>query len=660
MPNTYNYVYALTYVDFDKENKDVMYFQNKSEKETYFDLSTLFDASNTNEINFEKKNLNYIDVTISLNGNDEINNEFGYNYLIIKELSTSEYFFYFIEKHNYLNNGRMNLKCSLDIFTTYFDKLIFEGTINRATLREFIKDDNNDIIYDTQAYTHVFAVDDTYQGKKFLQNDKCLQPHVFTYVDSATLDQWMEENIEAWQYIYVDKNHTYKYDSTSYRTTDDFMSKGIFTGYGVLAMPIYKTTHLMYVRFRDVSDPNNPVQYSIQLTEHAIDYFRDSNNDNAYIYSSKISKQPPFTPLLSNSDTHNFNCSIELNGSNLWFNFGDVSGGELTRLLQNYVKTFITHKVSGSYFIGMLEVTYQTNRFYNNNVSSFVDDYIQTRMTKTKYLSGSKEFWKYPNSTSLKNIELRLTYNGQEYTTSPSKIDTGDAVIEMLETLSPDISKTYIRWKHTGYYAFRSYNSKTLTGGIFSDDTSISLATSELQNVLANSKNFFYQKRVNIGANSLLNLATNTAKMDVLGTAKTLAKEQLNEVNFGFEVDNIENAPSHLEKASGNALFNILTKDYGIHLEIWMMTQEDLTNIAMYYNRYGVLTNTVGTTHEIIKKHKYFDYTEFEAFYIHGSVNITNEIKDEFIRKLKRGVRFWYDKTTMYNYTLYNYERALE
>ena len=32
MPYTYNYLYALTFVDFDTENKDVIYFKNKNEK----------------------------------------------------------------------------------------------------------------------------------------------------------------------------------------------------------------------------------------------------------------------------------------------------------------------------------------------------------------------------------------------------------------------------------------------------------------------------------------------------------------------------------------------------------------------------------------------------------------------------------------------------
>ena len=567
--------------------------------------------------------------------------------------------YYFINKISYDNFNKIIILAHLDVFTTYFDKLTFEGVINRATLREF-KKDGTDIVYDLDGYTHVFSVDDTYKGKKFLQHDKTLQPHVYTYLDNATLDKWLEENVEAWQYLYVDSNHQYKYDNNNYREADEFMSDGIIGGYSVLAMPIYKTSNIINVRFRDVSDPNNPHTYLISMRDSAIDYFRQANNDNAYVYSSKISKQPPFTPIISASDTHNFLCSITDSG-NLIMDFGDVNNNDLSKLLQNYTRVFITHELNSYWFIGMFEMSFQMNRYYNNNVSSIVDDYIQTKMTLTKYLSSSTEFWKYPNATSLKNIELKITYNGQEYSTNPTKIDTSNAIIEMLEIINPDISKTYVRWRHNGTYAFRSANSKTLTGGIFSDDTSISLGTSKLQETLANSKNFFLQKRVNLGANALLSLANNTAKMDVLGVANSLAKEQLGEVNYGLEVDNLENAPTHLDKASGSALFNLLTKDYGLHLEVWMMTYEDLDNIAMYYNRYGVATNTIGTLLDILEKHKYFDYTEFQAYYIHGSVyNICNEVKAEFMRKLKRGVRFWYDKTKLYNYSLYNYERALE
>lgn len=663
MPQTFNYLYALTYVDFDNKNEDVIYFKNQSAKDSYFNLSSLFDSTNKNEINFEKKNLIDIDLCITLSGNDEIKNEFNFNYCILKEISSGDYYFYFVDKPTYLNNGRLMIKCHLDIFTTYFDKLVFEGTINRATLREF-KKDGTDAIYDNDSYTHIYSIDDTYEGKKFLQANKTLQPHVFTYTQNHIFDEWMENNVECWQYLFVDITHQYNYDNVNYRKVDEFLSKGVETSYGVLAQPIYKTNNRIYVKFNDVTDIDHPHQYTIEITDDAISQFRKNNNDNSFIYSSKLSKQPPFTPIeINGTDVANFLCNISISSNNLILDYGDVNSNDISPLIQVFTRLFITHEESTYNYNGMIEMSYQMNRFYNNDVSSLVDDYIQTRMSLTKYKSNSFEFWKFPNATSLKNIELKLTYNGQEYTTTPSKIDTGNAIVEMLEAITPDIAKTYVRWKPTGYYTFRSANNNTLTSGIFNDDTSLSLGTSKLQEVLANSKNYFYQRRVNIGANSLLNLATNSAKMDVLGIGHTLAKEQLNEINYGFEVDNIENAPAHLERASGNAQFNLLTKDYGIHLEIWKMTEEDLSNISMYYNRFGVQTNTIGTMLNVLEKHKYFDYTEFKCYYIHDPSNIikiTNEIKEEFKNKLKRGVRFWYDGTKLYNYSLYNYENALE
>lgn len=666
MPNTYNYLCALTYVDFDNENKDVIYFKNLAAKESYFNLSTLFN--NAIEINFEKKNLIDVDVVIPLSNTDIIKNEFGFNYCIIKEISTGDYYFYFVNKQNYLNNGRMSLKCHLDVFTTYFDKLVIEGVINRATLREFIKD-GSDAIYDTRGYTHVFSVDDTYNGKKFLQYEKVLQPHVFTYLDAHSFDTWLNDNIECWEYAFVDSTHTYNNKFvgtiTSYRNVDEFLSYQILCSYGVIVQPIYKTNNKMYIKFTDVSDPDNPVVHIMPFSENAFDTWRKFNNDNSYVYSTKLSKQPPFNPITSATDSLNFSVALSIN-NDLYFDFGNITSINDIQLIQAYTRVYFNViDTDDSKCQLLFEFTGQVRRFYNNNLSLTIVDYLKTRMTLTKYLSNSTEFWKYPNATSLKNVELKITYNGQEYSTTPSKIDTSAAKIEMLETINPDITKIYVRWEPTGYYAFRSYNSKTLTGGIFSDDTSLSLGTSKLQEILANSKNFFMQKRVNIGANSLLNLATNTAKMDVVGVAKSLAKEQLNEINYGYEVDNIENAPSHLEKASGNVLFNLLSKPYGLHFELWMMTEEDLSNIAFYYNKYGVQTNTYGQILDVLEKHKYFDYAEFDASYIHdgnsGTVlKITNEIKEEIKRKLKRGVRFWYDGTKLYYYNGYNYEKAME
>ena len=76
----YNYIYALTYVDFDNENKDVIYFNDDTEKDTYFNLTSLFDSSNKNYFNFEKRNLLDVILTIDNVENNQINKEFGSYY----------------------------------------------------------------------------------------------------------------------------------------------------------------------------------------------------------------------------------------------------------------------------------------------------------------------------------------------------------------------------------------------------------------------------------------------------------------------------------------------------------------------------------------------------------------------------------------------------
>ena len=80
---------------------DVVYFKTESAKDSYFNLSSLFDSSNKNEINFEKRNLLDVRFVIDTIANNQIQSEFGYNYIIIKELSTSFYYFYFINKIMY-------------------------------------------------------------------------------------------------------------------------------------------------------------------------------------------------------------------------------------------------------------------------------------------------------------------------------------------------------------------------------------------------------------------------------------------------------------------------------------------------------------------------------------------------------------------------------
>lgn len=662
-----NYAYALTYVNFDIDNKDVIYFKNKAEKESYFNLSSLFSGE-LKYINFEKKNLLETRFIVDSSNDNIIKNEFSKNYLIIKEISTSSYYFYFIISTKYDNKAHLELYCKLDTFTTFRDLLMPRGIIKRATFREFEKDGTY-AVYDRGAYTHILTIDDSYKGEKFLQAQKTIYPHVYTYTQS-TLDTWLEENVEAWQYVFIDKNHTYKYSkdgsSSNYRSPDSFISNGIYNDYGVVAFPILKSTNKIVCKYKDITDVNNPKTYYFYCDINAFNvYFRPSNNDSTYIYAMKISKQPPFNVIDSATSIMQFNCSITSNG-NLLLDFGEsASPVDLSMSFQPFTRMFLTDLdtiVANSTYQGyfMFEFHYQTSKRFTCDLSSFIDDYVVTKMAISSYKSNTKAITKYPNVMCNKNVEIRITYNGEIFSIHPSRLDTSQAILELQEAIAPDITKLYVAWKPTNKYIDKNAMDDTLTGYIFNDDTSIPVGNSYMAEFLANNKNFYLQRYINASINSGTKGAKGYATGGWGGLALSVINSGLDVANMLWEEDNLEQRASSLRMANGSALFNNLVKDYGCKCEIWMMTTEELTNIAEYYNKYGESSTQNGFLLDVLEKHKYFDYVEMDVtdIVLNGLNGITQEIKQDIINKLKRGVRFWY--SNIYNYSYYNYEVAFD
>lgn len=666
-----NYAYALTYVNFDIDNKDVIYFKNKAEKESYFNLSSLFSGE-LKYINFEKKNLLETRFIVDSSNDNVIKNEYSKNYLIIKEISTSSYYFYFIINTRYDNKSHLELYCKLDTMTTLRDLLMPRGVIKRATFREFEKDSTNTYaIYDRGAYTHILTIDDSYKGEKFIQAQKTIHPHIYTYTQSV-LDTWLENNVEAWQYVFIDRNHTYQYskdgnNNTNYRKVDSFTSNGISNDYGVLAFPIYKGTTRIIVRYKDITDPNNPITYNFDTGASAFNtFFRPSNNDSTYIYNMKISKQAPFNVIDSLTSIMQLNCSVTDNG-NLILDFGSSSGAfDISSYIQVFTRMFTTGYLTQTptfiqgYF--MFEYEYQTSKKYNCDLSSFIDDYINTKMLISTYKNSSKNIDKYPNVICNKNVEVRITYNGEIFSIHPSRLDTSQAILEIQEAIAPDISKIYVNWKPTNKYIDKNAMANTLTGFIFNDDTSIPIGNNYMAQFLANNKNFYMQRYINTAINSGTKGAKGFATGGWGGLALSVINSGLDVANMFWEEDNLEQRASSLKMANGSALFNNLVKEYGCKCEIWMMTKEELSNIAEYYNKYGVSSTQNGYLLDVLEKHKYFDYVEMDVtdIVLTGLDGITQEIKQDIINKLKRGVRFWYDGTKIYNYEYYNYEVAFD
>ncbi len=658
-----NYAYALTYVNFDIDNKDVIYFKNKAEKETYFNLSSLFSGE-LKYINFEKKNLLETRFIVDSSNDNIIFNEYDKNYLIIKEISTSTYYFYFIISTRYDNKAHLELYCKLDTFTTLRDLIMPRGVIKRATYREFEKSGVY-ALYDRGAYTHILTIDDSFKGEKFIQAQKTIYPHIYTYTNNI-MDEWIENHIEAWQYIFIDKNHTYNNykngSSQTYRKTSTFLSKGVYNDFSVLAFPIMKKGNVR-IKYTDNTDVENPIIYDLDCNKLAFQYFRETNNDSTYIYTMKLSKQAPFNAINSALSSKNFLCNINISGDNLYFEFSGVGSLESINPIFNlYDKPFYTalREISSNYYTGefLIEYVEQTYEKYTNDLTSFIETYFKTKIPVSTYKNNNKDIYKYPNVINNKNTEIRITYNGEIFSIHPSRLDTSKAILEIQEAITPDITKLYVNWKPTNEYIDSNAMSDTLTGYIFNDDTSIPIGNSYMAQYLANNKNFYMQRYINTAINSGTKGAKGYATGGVGGLALSLVNSGLDVANLLWEEDNLENRASSLKMANGSAIFNNLNREYGLKCEIWMFTLEELSNIAEYYNKYGESSNQNGFLLDVLEKHKYFDYVEMDVtdIVLTGINGITQEIKQDIINKLKRGIRFWYDGNNIYNYSLYNYE----
>lgn len=660
-----NYAYALTYVNFDIDNKDVIYFNNKAEKEAYFNLSSLFSGE-LKYINFEKKNLLETRFIVDSSNDNIIANEFNKNYLIIKEISTDTYYFYFIISTRYDNKAHLELYCKLDTFTTLRDILEPRGIIKRATFSEFIKNGNY-ALYDRGGYTHILTIDDSFKGEKFIQAQKTIYPHIYTYTNHI-MDEWIENNVEAWQYVFVDKNHQYHNmidgASRNYRKTSTFLSKGVYNDYSVLCFPVMKSGNI-YLRYKDNTDILHPITYIINCNRLSLEYFREANNDSTYIYTMKLSKQPPLNAINSALSSKNLNCSINISGGNLYLDFEGV--GDILSVNPSfniYDKPFFTtiRQVNEYLYNGefMFEYVEQTYEKYTNDLSSFIETYFTTKIPVNTYKNISTPYYKYPNVLNNKNVEMRITYNGEIFTIHPSRIDTSQAILEMQEAITPDITKIYVNWKPTNDFIDSLVMSDTLTGYIFNDDTSIPIGNSYMAQYLANNKNFYMQRYINTAINTGTKSAKGFITGGVGGLALSLINSGLDVANLLWEEDNLENRASSLKMANGSAIFNNLNREYGIKCEIWMFTYEELKNIAEFYNKYGETSNINGVLSDNLNIHKYFDYVEMDVTDIIITDNsisgITQEIKQDIINKLKRGVRFWYNGDYIYNYLYYNYE----
>lgn len=511
----FKYQYALTSVQFDSSYENAIRFDTRAQQEEYFKVSTLF--ANAKNVNFDFGNL--INTTLVIKVKKSPMELMGYNYLILKDLNpnpTHRYIYFFIDKVEYISGGdndsdtTIRLDLTMDVLNTYMLDIAWDNgaLIERASLNRW--DDTGGGLYYNLKPDSPFRLDDEGEPKcsKVLIHRENLQVLSSQYSSNKEAYDWINQYVQCWEYVFLDKNHAYTYKNL-YVNQNPVLSKTYFFNYnmfskegsctipdyGLLAVPIYKDqNHKIVCHFKI----DNHDIYT-EVSHDGLVAFRNLNNDASYFFADKYGVMCPL-------HLKGFTCRIE--GNNLVID-GEPSDGVVATGVQFFTKGYIN--------------CLQTEKYANYNYKGV---FIGGRAfpdipSETAKYSGSgypKPYFKYQFLNADSNVYTRacprllssnyssvvvkcvgdeLEYSWMDLSGKRDNLwEDGKFSLLYTEVIQPEITKYYVRIKapYGVYTADTNYN---YSGLVSTADTSIAIVNSAYAEFLANNKNYWLMSFAN-------------------------------------------------------------------------------------------------------------------------------------------------------------------
>ena len=546
------YQIALTNVPFDNSYKNVIHFEDRSEQETFFNVSSLFSSS-TPKVNFNVGSLYATNVSYDGVPTDSINELLSKNYCIIKDNSpnkTLNYYYYFVTEARQDCENRILLSLELDIFQTYYIDITFgDCLINKANLNRFIEKtgDSTKVLFDGTTTSKLFEREDIQNVAKRMTK----RTAVSLYKDNV-VGNWFNDNIQNWVYIYVAPyttaerttgtlgvNTLTKSEAVSNTLTFADITAGtgstscspipirisgeagrLPSGFSVFCYPIYKRSYKILFKNSNIKGGlDGTTQYDVvwgdtSQSSATYDYqtvlerFQKSNNGASYIQSVKVSTMPPFDP--NNLPT---TLPISTSDENLVYNLSDanvVSTGSSHFLINPFIQSSGSANGVGIYglsydnglnsrlYFGISEIEFQTNEI-NQSVYTVSKDY---EFLKSSIVGADKDVKFNPKLLSTDYFELKISDAGEDgFVYDYQKLHAKSFYVKYSESFTPDIAKKYIRIDtQTNAGLYQGDNDKNLVGFVNSNDNSLVLSTTQYQQMLASNKNYFLQNSVNRSA----------------------------------------------------------------------------------------------------------------------------------------------------------------
>ena len=669
------YQIALKSVPFDNSYKNVLRFDTRSEQEAYFETNTLF--SNSPNVNFNVGSL-YATNVIYDGIEENINELLNHNYCIIKDNRPNaqlKFYYYFVTNAMQDCDNRIKLSLELDIFQTYYIDLSFgDSIIFKAHLDRFIENGDGTVSFDGTPESKLFEREDIKNVAKRMIKRTRINLYNTGHQD---LDQWLNENIAFWVYAFVDRYHPFNFKNIvdgseinrslgieygNFAETETSGKTTVISQLGCVCIPVFKTLKNLTISATDTTGQNK----RLKLEKTSLEKFFALNNGNAYVYSVKISDIPPFTSY--NTEYSITTTGLEING---YYSIQTDQREQMTGFGQKYL--CVNYSSDPTQNFGIINITNQELKMINLLTQNYeLEDKLT--FTKEEIINSNKNAKFNPKllSSDYKTLSIcDALSNGFDY--DIQKLNKQSFQLKYTEALTAGITKKYIRINETkGVYIKEC--EENLTGFVSQNDNSLDLATTAYQSMLANNKNYFIQNDINRRfalQQGLLNTGKNLigglmdedadSRQLTLNTTTDLIRLRMNYqqsiINENLTVGNMRNAPSSVNLAKGDAVFDIMFTESGIYVEEYDILPNEKEMINDYMCLYGFTYNRVDNVKNVDNIRKIYNYVRADIETINGA-NISETVHQKFRKCFANGVRFW--NTDTFSYEKENYERWLE
>ena len=706
------YQIATLNTPFDSTYLDVVRFDTRAAQQTYFNVSELFNGAPF--INFDPKTLLNTDIYYVMP--DGVPAEMlGHNYCIIKDNAaevTPAYYYYFIKQSEFDAGKQVHLTLELDIYQTYYIDTEFQDCfITKAHLNRFIKKSNGNLYFDFTPESNLFVREEiTGAPKRLINLEECDISYPSTI--PSVLSTFLRTHVAGWAYVYLKKNESgYKFqhalDST--RTPEskftetsnfgyDFNGGGndLRGAYNVFAVPIFKTPQSSTTQTQwRVKHAGTESGITIGVTGIS-GFIRD--NGSSDVLSIKFSHLPPWNPEYDFSD---FTITVDSTGRVLTMEYPDndqsiivSNGGFRINGTQGEDVFYInSQKIAANY---SLFAIFDADKI---EINGGVAMPLLAGFSASE-VKGDRNIKYNPKVYSQDFSEMVVFMGSSSASFDFTKLGKNYAQFKYSEGISPDVLRAAISIVHNdddpGVYIEDSDKEAALS---ITQDTTMPFAENQLDTYLANNKNFYQQRDINLsyqekvaGTNFGFGLAGNTVSGVFGGIGAVQAKSSLfktmlgenavkaglgiaqTSVNYGLSLegienqriqsdltlDNMRNAPQNAQGVNGNMFTMFNLNKYSIYAGFYQALKRDLAAADDQMFIYGYNYNRIDNVKNVDNIRHYFNYVRANLTTMSTPFGMPDEVHDAFRQLFERGLRMWNVTDQMFKYEKENYENWLD